>query len=514
MLVALWCPELHGEWKTLTNMWRDGKAFLFYHEHYKDVILEESPGMNFDDIETLVSKNILFEVKVEDVMGAGISFTVDEVAKHRRRWILHPKLGNLLFNNKAIDIPFPSLVDMEQHTILSPAGAILYDFSWFFGQFEICLDAALHNCILLRDKDGVLHAFAPRTVPTGACSPPLFAQILSLAVARAARNNDTTILADAFVDNIRLCGAVKENLLAASNRLVEVCAAIGITINDENHNIQTKYVYLGILFCHDTNTVSIAEKTRIKLATCLDSVNRAATDKWTLREISSAFGVCVWAASILGIYKHDVYYVYKYVRRRASTCSDFEPTSLWPCVVHLWSDWIMRLRASGPKKIFRDEPGTWTVFTDASDDGWGCTAFCGNQTFVVAGKWTKEMRAHHINLRELIAVRLSIQSMADKGLFIAPTQRTLSLWVDNTSTLFQIRGGGSKCYLYNKCIGHLNHLLTTLQVRLCSTAYISSKENPADVWSRLGENYVSLNVSKATYRQDIRVGTNACEASK
>lgn len=501
MLVALWCPELYTEWKTLTTMWRDGKAFLYYSEQYKDFVLEESPDMNFADIEILVRGNILFEVELDAVKATARSFTVDEVAKQRRRWILHPKMGNLLFNNKAQDIPFPSLQELEQHTILSPCGAILFDFSWFFGQFEICLDAALHNCILLRDLSGVLRAFAPRTVPTGACSPPLFAQILSLAVARAARGTDTSITIDVFIDNVRLCGSVAANLNIASKRFRNICAMLGITINDENHDIQTKYVFLGILFCHITNTISIAEKTRIKLGTCLTSLEKAVAEQWTIREISSVFGVCVWAAAILGHLKYHAYYIYKYVRRR-SNLNEFQKTTVWPCIVQLWEDWIITLRKGAPKKIFVDGPGNWSVYTDASDDGWGCTAFCGNRVFVVAGTWSPALKHQHINLRELNAVRFSLEKMEESGLFSDNSMgtHTVDLFVDNTSTLYQIRGGGSKSYLYNTSIGALNHWCATTGVRITSTQYIASKENPADVWSRLGSCFV-CNLSSQTIVQ-------------
>ena len=121
------------------------------------------------------------------------------------------------------------------------------------------------------------HAYAPTTVPTVGCSPPLFAQILSTAIARASITLSNEELAyDAFVDNVRFCGD-SAALARVEPIFRAVCADIGVSINPDEageddvvfpggqeHCLECleKYVFLGIVFDHRNRTVALSRKTK------------------------------------------------------------------------------------------------------------------------------------------------------------------------------------------------------------------------------------------------------------
>lgn len=464
--------------------------------------------MHMPDIEVLLSRGLLREVDEHLVRGTASSFTVDEPLKSRRRWILHPRILNLLFPTRSGNkIPFPSLQDMEQNTV-GASRAYLFDFKWYFAQFPCCEESALYNCILVNGR-----YFAPLTVPTGACGPPLFAQILSSAVATAAIGYTNThqhdnVSADIFIDNIRLCGT-GSHLDAAAQRLVDVCAAVGITINTSEEDKfmvpQKKYIFLGILFTHQSDineaaSLELANKTIAKLNACHKVIDTAVSQGWTLREMSSVFGVCVWAASITGSLKHLYYYVYKYVRRRSAAVeSEFQVFSIWPCIVEKWKNWILELLTAQPRHILNGGiPSSLTLFTDASDGGWGSYAYNGNYEIFQSGTFSSTMRKHHINLKELNTVRFAIQKMISTGalstmLKFQSRPITVDIYIDNTSSLHQIRKGYSRVFSYNRSLELLANLLGENSIHITSVNYVDSRSNPADFWSRLLHNthYIS-----------------------
>ena len=87
--------------------------------------------------------------------------------------------------------------------------------------------------------------------------------------------------------------------------------------------------------------------------------------------------------------------------------------------------WINNLSHN---KTIKTQNFTKTIFTDASDSGWGATD--GNiEKF---GFWTNEQKAFHINFKEL-AVKLALETIGEKL-----KNCEILLRVDNTTALSYI----------------------------------------------------------------------------
>ncbi len=68
--------------------------------------------------------------------------------------------------------------------------------------------------------------------------------------------------------------------------------------------------------------------------------------------------------------------------------------------------WLQLPNRSVQRPIWRT-PETATLHCDASDFGWGAVL---NQTDLARGFWSPEQRRRHIQYKELVAVRLAIET--------------------------------------------------------------------------------------------------------
>jgi hypothetical protein len=309
-------------WSKLVLPLRD--AFTTAAMHGNNVEMVEC-RLAMQDIEVLVSKGYLVEIALDQVKSCCQSFTVLELAKGRRRWILHPAIFNYISEadpaicqEKAGLFPLPTkIIDrVRTHTV-----AACFDFAWFFGQFSMPTEVAQFFCLRKGRR-----AWAPTTVPTGARQPPLAAQILCKALVAEVRSRTSVLFdSDEFIDNIRFVANSLEDLDTVSKVFVEVCKESAITINHEVLRGQD-YTFLGMKFNHSLHTVELGDKTRTKLQQLTTSW---ATMSW--EACQSLFGVLVFASSVLGLHRARFYYIYKFMRKR----------SRWPHVeAHVWkSTW-------------------------------------------------------------------------------------------------------------------------------------------------------------------------------
>ena len=97
----------------------------------------------------------------------------------------------------------------------------------------------------------------------------------------------------------------------------------------------------------------------------------------------------------------------------------------------------------------------------------------------VAGGWGSGRRLKHINLKELVAVRLAVERIpAAAGL-------RLSVFIDNTTALGQIRRGSSRSFGANRQVALLEEAMQERAVSFGALQYVRSGDNLADFWSRL-----------------------------
>jgi hypothetical protein len=187
-----------------TKLWRERNAAKDAKPHHGSSLLD-------GDIDELLKSG--FAVEVGDISSLPahlhvncIVFTVVEEHKHRRRVIAWPRATNfrereildLLRSQHAI-VPFSRISNLRKR--VQKRFAAQLDLTKFFQQFTLHTS---DNFLFAHDGK----AYRLSTIPTGAVSPPILAQVLLRAVlALAIRQTATTehVVFDTMIDNARLC---------------------------------------------------------------------------------------------------------------------------------------------------------------------------------------------------------------------------------------------------------------------------------------------------------------------
>ena len=162
------------------------------------------------------------------------------------------------------------------------------------------------------------------------------------------------------------------------------------------------------------------------------------------------------------------------------SCLAFEST--WPGHVKLTKQAIRDLGwwASMPAKwtsrqIFQS-PASHTLHTDASGSiGWGAVL---DGSVVARGYWREHQRQGNICCKELLAVRLGIESFLTKC-----AGCTIRLGEDNTAALAAVKNLSAKSPALMAELRRLWYILDTHRIHL-DAFYVKSAENPADAPSR------------------------------
>jgi hypothetical protein len=466
-------------WRQLTAPFRCTQTVAQMMSNINDAVFEDVI-LDIADIEQLVAAGFLLEIEESEARGFCRSFTVVEKAKGRRRWILHPFWFNSISDVQDLEVPFPRPEDLAAK-VTQWKYAVCMDFAWFFGSFPT------NTGEWFTLKKGNKY-YKPTTVATGARQPPLFAQLLTLAIIASVRREcETNTAGDAFIDNVRLLANEKSVLEKMVHDFYAIVDDLGITVNESKAEViniitsddskLTKYTFLGLEFDHIKKTVALAEKTKNKIKVQLENFKQQQEWKAWL----SLFGLCIFGASTLGIDKSKYYWVYKFIRKKTSTVATTEAqVTIWPSITQLWKEWLDEILTSPPRCLEKKSSLVYTLVTDASLKGWGAILFGPSGEHIVAGPWTGRYKGLHINLLELTAVRFAVELLIEN--FIGSGLHVL---IDNTTALAHITRGRSNRFRYNHQIHGINKCLARGRAWIQSVNYIKSAHNPADQWSRL-----------------------------
>jgi hypothetical protein len=362
--------------------------------------------------------------------------------------------------------------------------AVCFDFAGYFHHFKIDSEAAAKFAIRVQEGE-IVKFYVPNVVPTGASEPPLFAQLLSTALATLAASpfGADSYVVHTFIDNIRFCSSTLQDVLAFELRFTALLESMNIALNHDETQQGPRYTFLGIKFDHASQTVGLSEKTRTKLASYANLIGSKTGDidseSWTLGGALAVFGICVWASSVLGLPRAEYYVIYKFIRKKTwSTDGDTaSPITFWDCCRAPWLRWIYSLLS--PEALNVDFSEAPVLVTDSSLRGWGAIFFAaGKAERVVAARHVKTVHAEAINYLELRTIRLAICRLDLRD-------TPLSITVDNTSVASQLRRTNSRVFKYNRELNLLFAELERRNIRLRKISWIASAENPSDGLSRL-----------------------------
>ena len=143
--------------------------------------------------------------------------------------------------------------------------------------------------------------------------------------------------------------------------------------------------------------------------------------------------------------------------------------------------WKSAILAGGPRVIPEIAPSdNYTLWSDASNEGWGAVLFDENtqQVWVTGERWPKSYLDSHINVKEAAALRLGLASFSNlSGKVVKP-------FIDNTSFQGALNKGYSPSIALNNELLLLDYTLRSMRIILLKPEYVKSKLNPADFWSR------------------------------
>lgn len=347
------------------------------------------------------------------------------------------------------------------------AGACLLDIAAYYQHFPMPTEArhaygfkTTHGCFLLL------------TIPTGHSHATGVGQMVSKSLTIGLKQQT-----DVFLDNFRCCGT-SCSAIANAKTILNRAKDIGITMNDEdNIQFQEAYTFLGIHCDHKSKTISLSDKSKLKLQQ-IKSFLESSYDNMTVEEMTSIIGFLIYASTVMSTNLAPYYYVFKLARRRLrSSMNKRDRIWPWQCAKQPWLRWVNALITAQPRTVLLDErPIDIVMFSDASLFGWGGYLIGDEGMQIVGDSWHPNDR--HINELEAWAIQRVLESFATR---IA--NKNIFLFVDNTSCIAAAENGRSKNFILNQLADWLQGFQ---QLHSCKITihYINSVSNLADDPSR------------------------------
>jgi hypothetical protein len=446
------------------------------------------------DIDLLLTKCRIRETQEHLIRCWVVVFCVMEWAKERRRLITEPWLNDVCVDDSFWDtfLGLPTTEDAIQGVLYE--GAVLADYPWFYGQIPL-EPAAQYFFGFKAFYRGKMRFFVLCSAPTGGRWMPGIAQAVSRTITASVVDDVEQVCDGAFqglidesayIDNSRFVG-VMQCLEPAATLFVAKAKSWGLYLNQVPTEQAVRYVFLGIEFDHVQQTVALSPAQRQKM---LDTTVPYGA---TLRDILRIVGSLVFASKVMDVALAHGYHIFKFLRRRIHA-AEIQGEGLdvdsypWKCVtsaVAAWRDRILfkRLRQVRSATV-TTKSNTWTMFTDASLNGWGVTV-CYKEVHIAAG-YGQFVQDEPICVLEARALLYGISFMV--GAVLKETQRSNHCYcfIDNTVLLGALHKTWSKNY-------HMNAVLQNIQREMSRVAgvttftfeYVPSAANLADTLSRI-----------------------------
>lgn len=485
-------PEMNTMWLELTSYYRDALKAASLVELSGQPNIQHQTAFGECDMAKLTQASFVLNTgqdvqsytRIHGAVGFVKLFAVEEEKPegHRRRVISWPeetneaerkikdqleaRLGKVMFYNAT----------QVRDTSATYKYAASLDLKKFFQQFEL-----LSKQIFVVVHKGTVYEL--NTVPTGAVFPPLFAQLLTTTILKASievASPSQHVEFDACIDNLRIASDHEESINKVWSSLLGLLNSIGITIGEINHPSTGAYTYLGMdVSASPARAVSVSAKSRTKALRAANNLE----DWMVWQDMMALFGVTVWMTTVTGSTIGHIYHVVKYMRRRARMRPEEDDTvQVWKCIIPVWKAFIEKLAILSYTKPPTAQL-TATVYSDASDTGWGVviTNFKGQPLRTFGGRWTAVEARLRIEVREFIALRIAMRiliKLAEGATVDA------DVWVDNTTALAWARRRRAPTYAANQLAVSLQQETASGGINIKSLAYIRSADNPADAPSR------------------------------
>ena len=185
---------------------------------------------------------------------------------------------------------------------------------------------------------------------------------------------------------------------------LSVGAEMGLLFNLPKSHLSpsTSRQWLGLVWDSLTETVSLSEVNRLK---CRSKLFRAIHSRsFTRRQWGSLMGSLNHAASVVPLGRLRLRRLVM-MGNRIFTDSDWDLLIPFPLRLRLLLQWWLSEDRLASKSAWTAPRATMSLFTDASDMGWGYQSSAGHQG---SGLWSEEEKRLHINVKELLVVYLAL----------------------------------------------------------------------------------------------------------
>lgn len=271
-----------------------------------------------------------------------------------------------------------------------------------------------------------------------------------------------------YVDDSFLQGESFYICLENVRKTIELLQKLGFTINFEKSILIPKQeiTFLGLVFNSVTMTITLTEEKKEKIFNlCLKTINNVIIPIRSLASLIGNFTAAFPAIPFGKFYYRNLERLKTTALKKAKGNFDAKVKLTSICINELeW--WLDNVYTSS--RFIKIPDIDMTIFTDASDLGWGIT----NGSSSSGGRWSIEEKDKHINIRELKAVEIGIISYTKNT-----CPKHIRIMSDNTTAIAYINNMGGICslecdelaksvWLYCKSIG-----------TYLSAAFIPGKEN-------------------------------------
>ena len=216
----------------------------------------------------------------------------------------------------------------------------------------------------------------------------------------------------------------------------------------------------------------------------------------TIREIARLIGLMVAHSQAFSYRdKHWKFLKVEKVAALAKAKGDFDQKMMLSLVARQEIDWWIRNVGSSGRRVRQGKPDR-VLFTDTSNEDWGAHV----RELATGGRWLKEELEEHINVLELRAALLGLQSLCNvEGVHIRGM-------ADNTTAVAYINHqGGTKSPECNKVTGDFWECAEARELWL-SAAHIPGVENVlADFKSRNFSDNLEWSMRDKLYQRIVEV---------
>ncbi|ORC93273.1 uncharacterized protein TM35_000011500 [Trypanosoma theileri] len=290
-----------------------------------------------------------------------------------------------------------------------------------------------------------------------------------------------------WIDSIRVSGS-REMVDRWTKQIFQNMQQCEATIG-EQEVITEKYEFIGVLFNHETQTISLGQKMIQKLK------EAPSFRTSTMEEMEDTVFRIMYASGVRGDSLFTYYFFLKLVRQRLSRInSGFlcmqDSADLPSHALKVGEEWIKHLLKNEPVHPPRNLKTSATLVTDASMHGWGALLFKDTgEVLAAGGAW--ERAPHIISQGEARAVHLALRA------FEAHLVDPLHICVDNTTVMNTMRRGITNSDALVEEASAIDKVLQECNIQ-ATWSYVASENNPADGISR-GKSIKEIDVAKGWY---------------